>query len=686
MKVALVIVSLLVITAIVIIIVSFSSLTRIVKIAIISVAIITFLILSIVIGYRMRSKKAESVKAIETKGMSTESVKRTVTRGRGTDIVIGEERIKPTKQESLDPCFTFTDLKISKENEGFFNIFIIFISNMRNLVNIGFVDISRIAEILSTDFNIYSSIVYVDKLLSLFMPKGFKIRNFENIFRLSHIQELGWSKQSYAIRELKINLALLLAASSKETFITRDDYTEFAYTTLSNAVSRYRLSSVDFRDYLHSFFKYLNRFRVSEILFPEESFYLIKRIKYSLSSIDQGIQFMNANITGTLDYVSEVPYIKPMYVIITFDPDSSIESKWLNKFKLKGYKARTAILDTGDNNMIISLRDDNTLCLVTDKNIKEGSEPMYYQEASKNNLLELIAEMKDIKFPSKILCLLYEYTKKATSSSTVGEIGYRERSILPLVNKDNFSNNMNIHKNRFKELIMDRFSKSYNEFKVNRNSNIFQTIKRILDFIKMCTDGAGENNSVIKTYLFPNANKEPDKLFIAPFIERMINEFLRIEFRVTFNKEPEELWNSISTEIEFYQKDPDITTSVLLKNAVEVMKLFTHILPNVSLEELGKDQRIHSDYILATIYLIKRLWKIYDACLMVMKLLAEKSTLNEEEKLLYYLLLKFNTLIYVESYFVPFSDKSRHNEDLNKRRLELEKHISSLQLNKSNRP
>jgi hypothetical protein len=684
MKVALIIISLLVITAIVIISVSFSSLTRIVKIAIISVAIITFLILSIAIGYSIRSKKAESVKAMETKGMSTESVKTTVTRGRGTDIVIGE-RIKPTKQKSPDPCFTFTDLKISKENEGFFNIFIIFISNMKNLVNIGFVEIGRIAEILSTDSNIYSSVVYMGSLLSLFMPKGFKIRNFENIFRLSHIQELGLSKEPYAIRELKINLALLLAASSKETFIARD-FTEFAYTTLSNAVSRYRLSSVDFRDYLHSFFKYLNRFRVSEILFPEESFYLIKRIKYSLSSIDQGIQFMNANIIGTLDYVSEVPYIKPMYVIITFDPDSSIESKWLNEFKLKGYKARTAILDTGDNNMIISLRDDNTLCLVTDKNIKESSEPMYYQEASKNNLLELIAEMKDIKFPSKILCLLYEYTKKVTSSSTAGKISYRERSILTLVNKDNFSNNMNIHKNRFKELIMDRFSKSYNEFKVNRNSSIFQTIKRILDFIKMCTDGAGENNSVIKTYLFPSANKEPDKLFIAPFIERMINEFLRIEFRVTFNKEPEELWNSISTEIEFYQKDPDITTSVLLKNAVEVMKLFTHILPNVSLEELGKDQRIHSDYILATIYLIKRLWKIYDACLIIMRLLPEKSTLNEEEKLLYYLLLKFNTLIYVESYFVPFSDKSRHNEDLNKRRLELEKHISSLQLNKPNRP
>jgi hypothetical protein len=334
---------------------------------------------------------------------------------------------------------------------------------------------------------------------------------------------------------------------------------------------------------------------------------------------------------------------------------------------------------------IVILVKDKILCVVTARG-KEVREAKFIKPTGEtiSHTIQLVRNSGvTIGSSYEVLCVMYELIK-AIRISEAPEISKSIEKPISLVSGENFNDMMDTRKRLFRTHVMDEFLKNYG-FKVSRDTRIFQVIFHLLEFIKICTGDVGKDNGVIKSYLFPSANKKPDKLFIAPFIERVIEDFFKVEyFDLTFDeKSPEEIWNSVVVRmIEFYKKDSAIAISVLLKNAVGVMKLFTHTLPSVSLEELGKDQRIHSDYILATIYLIKRLWKIYDACLMVMKLLAEKSMSNEEEKLLQYLLIKFNTLIYIKCYFVSFSDDSKHDEDLNKKRLEFERYISDLKLDK----
>jgi hypothetical protein len=165
-------------------------------------------------------------------------------------------------------------------------------------------------------------------------------------------------------------------------------------------------------------------------------------------------------------------------------------------------------------------------------------------------------------------------------------------------------------------------------------------------------------------------------MYIAPFIKRVVKDFFSMNFEPVVSQEStQRLWNNIIQEVKSYDKDSTTNSMILLKNAVEnTMKIFTHILYNAhGLYIIRKEA--HCDYILATIYLIKKLWKVYDRCMAVMKILEGREEIADydEDILLRYVLLKFNQLMYIKCYFASFSGDAFKMPDLEDKRLELER-------------
>jgi hypothetical protein len=681
----------------------FSTLSTDVKAIIAALSFVVFIVLSILI-YRVRDKR-ESI-AIYPRPQSM-SLQYTGEEERELAALIGREEL----------CSKHPHIGISKNNEASFNIFIVFISEMSRLIDMNIEDIERISDILCNDTDISKSVISMDNLLtSTFITEGFKIASFENIFRLSKIQEsINYEvEEPYALDELKVNLALLKAADFESR--AAKEYTEFACRTLSNKVSQYKLSTVDPRNYLHSFFGYLEKFRVNEILVPEENnFQLIRGISYFPQNIystrQSGVKFISPDgRAGSLREIISLPESdRPMYVIITFYSSGSFGSfEQLNSFELnvdyviqaiifktgnravrkrsnkaeKGSKTRTSGKSKGGN--IVLFIKGNTVCLTSDSKIRKGLTSSY--EISGITLSEMIKSIKDkegIELSLNILSILYRLRKE----NVVG--GNRIRPIQEIISADDIRSKIIEKKEEFKNSVVKKFIENYDKLTINRNTSSFQKLHAVLDFIRSSTaaDTGDDNDSTIGRYLSLIESVSLSKL---PFVEKIVEDFLKIKFNLSFNKAFEELWNSVLKEIKTYEQD-FMTTRVLLRNAVEeVMSIFTDTLPSVSVEKLEK--KIHSDYILATIKLIKRLWKIYDRCLIVMRLLlvvgklTESSpamstgmlsdtlsgTLDKEEKLLQYLLLKFNKLAYIKCYFISFSDDNINDEALKQKRQEIE--------------
>jgi hypothetical protein len=453
---------------------------------------------------------------------------------------------------------------------------------------------------------------------------------------------------------------------------------------LSDILYKYQPPSVDIRTYyLRSFFKYLEKFRISEVLVPSQNnFYFIERVEYSL--VGNKIKFKNNHIESeSLSQVTALPpKEKPMYVVITFYSENpKAGARGIDSFKLQGYKINSIILKKRSaipDFTLLSMTGDEVLCLITEGRIR-GSTLESFLYKKQETLLKTIEEIDRRRGGISLLsydtiAILYELEKSGTSNLPSEEI----IPINPIINIQDFNSRMREKKEKFRDLVMkkflDKFLGEFSKLQI-KGTDIF----KILKFINLSTGSIEKYDGVITRYLFVKGDPRDAKIFIAPFIEKVVNNFFRTEFELTLSeKSTEEIWNNIVEETEFYTRHHTMTIEMSLRNTVKnTMMLFTVILNNVfSFKDLQKED--HCDYILATIHLIKRLWKVYDRSIAVMKLLLEKKTTPDvQKKLLHYLLLKFNKLIYVKCYFASFSNNAEKNQKLERKRKELEKSLKA---------
>jgi hypothetical protein len=670
---------LLILVVAVVVFVIFTNLDITIKIVITAVSVIIFTILSIFILYRMKSSRLIKRKTLISK--------KTIGRRRAKAAlprVLSEISEESEEEIPEDACYmSIGGFKVNKKNDAFFNIFIIFISRLSRLVDIPFDEEFKntVMILCNDDFDPESQVSYLNKLLTSAPKMQVSIRNCENIFKLlkSSMQldneEPLNKRRIYAIDELKFNLLLLLAANSitvqyKKMYIP-------IYQTLSNTIYKYKSPLVDVRTYcLRSFFKYLKKFRISEVLIPgESSFLFIEEIRYSL--IGNSIRFRSKhNIVQSLNEVVTVLHpslrsegCKPMYIIITFYPEYSEGAKRINDFRLSGYEITSIIFSKQNVYSLLTIeRIKGNVCLVTNEQIRNGNlDPVYYKK--QGDLLEMIEKIdkknKANLLSSDIICILYEL--KLDSNSMISGI-----KSIPYIDLGDAESRFKEKKKEF-EILMNKFSDIYNKLQPKRETIIF----KILEFIKLSTGNAGDEGSVIRKYLFGFESRAiSSKMYIAPFIKRVVKDFFSMNFEPVVSQESTpRLWNNIIQEVKSYDKDSTTDSKILLKNAVEnTMKIFTHII-NGAFGLFIIREKAHCDYILATIYLIKKLWKVYDRCMAVMKTLEGREEIAdyEEDVLLRYVLLKFNQLMYIKCYFASFSVDTFKMPELEDKRLKLEK-------------
>jgi hypothetical protein len=569
---------------------------------------------------------------------------------------------------------------LDNNNDASFNIFIIFISRMQNLMKLISSSLESIAQMLCTiRINIGDSLKYLNELLlSADKAPMLYTRNYENVFKLLKLVEpakdqILLSDRVYALDELGFNL-ILLAAASTILFPANEPY-DSIHKTLSDILYKYQPPSVDIRTYyLRSFFKYLEKFRISEVLVPSQNnFYFIERVEYSL--VGNKIKFKNNHIESeSLSQVTALPpKEKPMYIVITFYSENpKAGARGIDSFKLQGYKINSIILKKRSaipDFTLLSMTGDEVLCLITEGRIR-GTALESFLYKKQETLLKTIEEIDGRRggiplLSYDIIAVLYELEKSGASNLPSEEI----IPINPIINIQDFNSKMREKKEKFRDLVMkkflDKFLSEFSKLQI-KGTDIF----KLLEFMKLSTGSIEKYDGVITRYLFVKGDPRDAKIFIAPFVEKVVNNFFRTEFDLTLSeKSTEEIWNNILEETEFYTHYHTMTIEMSLRNAVKnTMRLFTVILHNAfPFKDLQKKD--HCDYILATIHLIKRLWKVYDECIAVMKLLLEKKTTPDvQKKLLHYLLLKFNKLIYVKCYFASFSNNAEKNQKLEKKR------------------
>jgi hypothetical protein len=377
---------------------------------------------------------------------------------------------------------------------------------------------------------------------------------------------------------------------------------------------------------------------------------------------------------------------RPMYVVITFYSEYPEGARRIDSFKLQGYKISFVIFKKGNilpDFILLSVIGDKILCLITEKRMEGLTlEPLLYEK--QGTLLETIekVEHSGISILSHdIIAILYEL------ESGISRLSSEEIRPISHVSIRNFNSMMKRKKKEFRDSVMAKFIDKYSELERYlelkpelRNAIIF----RVLEFIRLSTGSIDPESysGVITEYLFVKGDPRGSKISVVPFIEKVVNNFFRIEFDLTLDKKSiREIWDDIAEETDIYTVYPPMDAKGSLRNAIEnTMTLFTVTLHNTfPFKEL--QERVHCDFILATIYLIKRLWKVYDRCIAVIKLLLEKDTTPDEKKrLLHYLLLKFNKLIYVKCYFASFSSNSNTNQILEQKRTELEKSLKAYKL------
>jgi hypothetical protein len=374
-----------------------------------------------------------------------------------------------------------------------------------------------------------------------------------------------------------------------------------------------------------------------------------------------------------------------MYVIITFYPEyPEGGARGIDSFKLQGYKINTIIFKEGYEFpyfTLLTIIDNKTLCLITSLGIKGlFPEPLFYekQETLLNTIKKIENDHIRIRLLSyNIITVLYELESDTSSLS---------KEIRPIahINVRDINSNMRRKKEEFRDSVMKEFIVKYSELERKLKHDIRlrdTTIFKVLEFIGLSTGDISSKsyNSVITEYLFKKGEPRNTRISIAPFIEKVVYNFFQIKFELTISKkDTQEIWNDIAEETDLYANHPPMDVKGSLRDAIEnTMTLFTITLHNVfPFKEL--QERVHCDFILATIYLIKRLWKVYDRCIAVIKLLLEKDTTpDEQKKLLHYLLLKFNKLIYVKCYFASFSNNLANNQKLESKRLELRRNLEA---------
>jgi hypothetical protein len=610
------------------------------------------------------------------------------------ESLVKEEEEPPKSPEEI--CHINTrHIHIKHPNDASFNMFIIFISRMSSLMELNrslslagynpgsFEDITQL--LYNEKIRIEESFEYLKTLLDLAnkVPvTGTKIRNYENVFKLLKSFEFAKNKNQsdrvYALDELGFNLVLLAAASTiyspaKETY-------ESIHGTLSDILYSYKSSSVDIRSYyLRSFSRYFEKFRISETLIPMvNDFEFIEGLQYFLAENEIKFKDKHGNV-GSLEKVIDASLSKtPEYIIATFypDPEYSEGARGIDSFETHRYKIVSVIFKLKDDNALLSVIGSKALYLITGKDIISSSRLELLCYERQGTLLEALEKIDQERIrngipslnlsSSSIIAILYEL------NPTFAKF-YKEVRFVCHIDFGNVGPMMRRQKGKFKDSIIKKFLDKYNSFKP-RDANT--TIFRVLEFIKLSTGSIESYNSVITDYLFGKGNAGNARISVAPFVEKVMEDFSKIKFRLTFSDEEdsEKIWKSIMQEIESY-KEEGTTTKALLEDAIEnAMTLFSFTLNNISPFAALKE-RAHCDYILATIYLIKRLWKVYDRCIDVMRLLPEKSGHDDQEKLLRYLLLKFNKLIYVKCYFASFSNNLVSNQELEEKRLELRKHL-----------
>jgi hypothetical protein len=471
---------------------------------------------------------------------------------------------------------------------------------------------------------------------------------------------------------------VLLAAANAIRFPDGETY-DSIYETLSNTLSIYRSPVVDTQTYyLLSFFKYLEKFRISEALVPSQNnFYFVEAIRYFS---DRGeIKFKDkGNKVGSLSQIIALPEKeKPMYVIITFHPEYPGGARGIDSFGMQGYKINSIIFKERYNFSffaMLSIISDKAVCVITRAGLGRLSrkEPLLCKR--QRTLFETIKGIERkysgiYLLSSDIVAVLYELESGISSLS-------KEIRSISHIDIGDVNSMMRQKKEEFRDLVIKEFLDEYSNLEANLvyKPEFGDTIIfRVLEFIKLSTGSIESYDSVITDYLFRKGNTEGARIYVALFIERVLNDFFQTKFELAISKkDTQEIWNDITNETDLYASHPPTNAKGSLRDAIEnTMTLFTITLHNVfPFNEL--QERVHHDYILATIYLIKRLWKVYDRCIAVIKLLLEKDTTpDEQKKLLHYLLLKFNKLIYVKCYFASFSNNLASNQTLETKRLEL---------------
>jgi hypothetical protein len=611
------------------------------------------------------SLESEAESSLESTGSSLESEAESSLESTGSSLESEAESSPEPESGPEEKCIMRSKLiEIKdKDNDASFSIFLMFISRMQKLVDILFSSLDDISEVLCGSVDITEAFENIKTPISTHAVEGFKIRNFENVLRLLYGQynTSYSSNRSYSIDELKLNLALLKAAKA----VTHDVHTDplsFIYKAFPSKIDRYKSSSMNIREfYLNPFFKYLVKFRVNELLPEDNSFRFIKEVRYHYFTETESLKFQNElNILVDLNEMIILPEKKPMYVIITFYPNSPEGAKRIDGFKLRGYRINSIIFNSGTSCALLSVYNKG-LCLITNKDIKEKLEPSYYdgKSLSASSLEHIDNHRKDrLKLLSSgIICILYKLK--------IGEVA-KTFPIRSLETKLKLSINDIMHKKK-QELIssMEKFLDGYNKL-TRRDTNIF----RVLEFIKLITGSAKDNNSIIRKYL----SFSPEQIIVKPFIVKAVLDFYYTYLGSNFREESyEELWNKVIEKTKSDKENSTTSINMLLENVVEnVMEFFILRLPNISPEELTAEKsEKHSDYILGTIHLFKRLRNVYDRCLVVMQLLPLKSKPSEEELLLRYILLEFNKIIYIKCYFISFTSWMIYDESLQEKRHDL---------------
>jgi hypothetical protein len=567
---------------------------------------------------------------------------------------------------------------LDSSNDDAFNMFIIFISRMHKLMELLPSSLESITQKLCNDrININDSLKHLKDLSKswISLPLLYT-RNYEDVFKLLKLTEPvraegPLSDRVYALDELGFNLVLLAAANAIR-FPDNKTY-DFIYNQLSTILflSKYPLLGIQ-TYYLRSFFKYLEKFRISEALVPSENnFYFVEAIQYFSDKGEIKFKDKGDKVESLSQIIALPEKEKPMYVIITFHPEyPEGGARRIDSFELQGYKINSIILESAYSfPTLLSITDDKTLCIITKDSNQTRKLLLYKKQGTLLETIEEIDRRDGIPLLSlHIIAILYEL------ESGVSGLSSEVRSI-PHIDIGNVNAMLKEKKREFRDSVMKKFLAKYDSFEP-QDTFIF----RILEFIRLSTGNVDTESydGVIAKYLFGKGDARDTEISVAPFIEKVVKDFLQTRFYLTSSDEKnnKEVWKSIMQEIELYKEEP---TEIKLDNAIDAMTLFTITLHNVfPFDELQK--KVHCDYILATIYLIKRLWKVYDRCITVMKLLPEKNKSDDKEKLLHYLLLKFNKLIYIKCYFASFSSNRERNQELEDKRLKLEEDLKAYKL------